>query len=379
MNYSREDACAAWLTYGRLPSEGLMRLWERFGCAEAIYEQFSEEPRFILEFGPRSCMSLLLEHGTQEAMHEMLLTMQKHNIGVLTVNSPLYPELLLEISDPPVILFYQGNVSCLIHRSITMVGSRSASPQGLAAAREVAGDLARKEIIVVSGFAQGVDRASHEGCLDAGGQTIAVMACGLDITYPSDSAPLRERMLKSGSLLISEYPPGVNVQRYHFAVRNRILSGMSAATIMMECQPKSGSMLTVQHALDQGREVFAYPGQAGTPAAAGSHMLLREGATYFAFAEDVMLDLGWIKPQLYRAKHVDPAPVSSPTVAPLPELATLTSEQLQILRALSGGECSFDQLADLTGLDAPSLSGALTMLQLLGHIQAMPGKMYARV
>lgn len=370
MYYDREDACTAWLSFGRLPYAGLRKLWEDYGSAEAIYEVFAENAAALEAYAPAASIAALRAHGTQEAMHRMLLKMQKHRMRVMTLDHPAYPALLKEIADPPVILFYQGELDCLSRRCITMVGSRSASPHGLQTAHDVAADFARKGVTVVSGFAQGIDRASHEGCLDAGGRTAAVMACGLDVDYPLDSMDFRERILSQGGVTLSEYPPGDRVQRWNFAVRNRILSGLSAGTVMMECQPRSGSMLTVQHALDQGREVFAYPGQAGTPASTGAHMLLREGATYFAFAEDVMSDLGWDKPS-GRA-------VRRPTAAP-PALPPMSAEQKCVYDALAGGECSFDQLASVTGMDAPTLSGALTILQLLGLIQPMPGKMYARV
>lgn len=370
MRYSREEACLAWLTYGNLAYQDLARLLDDFGSAELFYDNFSEDPKIILSYGPRTCMSALLEHGTRDAMHEMLITMQKHDMRIMRLGDYCYPKLLKEISDPPLILFYQGDPYCLREKCITMVGSRSASMDGRRTAHDIAAEFGRRNITVVSGFAQGIDRASHEGCLDGGGRTVAVLACGLDVDYPSGSQALRKRIMAQEGILLSEFPPGSPAIPWHFPVRNRIMSGISTATLMMECQPKSGSMLTVQHALDQGREVFAHPGKAGAPATSGAHTLLREGANYFVYAEDVLNDLGWS----CEKRIAPPAPVFEAPPQPL-----VSDEQQKILDVLKEGECSFDQLAAATGFNAPTLSSTLTMLQLLGLIKAMPGKTYARV
>ncbi|MBR4081647.1 MAG: DNA-processing protein DprA, partial [Clostridia bacterium] len=255
MRYTREEeGCRAWLTYGNLPYEGLRRLWEDHGgSAEAIFDRFTEDPPFIHEYGPQACMDALRTAARPEKMHELMLTMSRHQMRIMSIDDICYPDLLREISDPPVLLYYQGDPDCLTGKCITMVGSRSASPHGLMIAHDVAKELARSGVTIVSGFALGIDTACHEGCLAGGGTTCAVMACGLDIEYPSDSSDLRKQILDSGGVTLSEFPPGSRAIGWHFAIRNRIMSGLSRATMMMECKRKSGSMLTVQHALDQGR------------------------------------------------------------------------------------------------------------------------------
>lgn len=368
MRYTREDGCRAWLTYGNLPYEGLRRLWEDHGgSAEAIFDRFAEDPPFIREYGAQASLDALRTAAKPEKMHKLMCTMSQHQMRIMSIDDICYPDLLREISDPPVLLYYQGNPDCLTGKCITMVGSRSASPHGLMIAHDVAKELAQSGVTIVSGFALGIDTACHEGCLAGGGTTCAVMACGLDVEYPSDSNDFRRQILDGGGVTLSEFPPGSRALGWHFAIRNRIMSGLSRATMMMECKRKSGSMLTVQHALDQGREVYAYPGQPGTPSAEGAHALLREGATYFSYAEDILTDLGWRD-----TAHID----RKETQAALPPL---TTEQRKVLTVLAGGEQSFDQLAAETGLDASELSGALTMLQLLGLIHPMPGKAYMRV
>ena len=274
MRYTREEACLAWLTHGGLPCDGLHALLES-ASAEAIYERFTEDRSFMKAYAPRECIMELARHAPPAAMHEMLVTMQAHDMHVMHMGDARYPALLREISDPPAILFYAGDPSCLHDPCVTMVGTRNASAHGLRTAHDVARDLAKAGVTVVSGFAVGVDSACHTGCMDGGGRTAAVLGCGLDVAYPAGSEALRRRILDTGGVLLTEFPPGAPPSGWHFPVRNRILSGLSRATIMMECRERSGSMNTVQHALDQGREVYAYPGRTGTPAASGAHILLR--------------------------------------------------------------------------------------------------------
>lgn len=364
MRYQREDACRAWLTYGYLAYDALRDLLETHGSAEAIYERFGRDgPGFLSKMAKPEQIEALRRQADGEQMHQMLLTMQRLNMGILSLDDYSYPEDLLNISDPPVFLYWQGDLECLKRRCVTMVGSRSASIPALEATRQVACELSNQGVTIVSGLANGIDQAAHQGCMKGASPTAGVLACGLDVDYPSGSSKLKREILEGGGVLLSEYPPGVPAISWHFPVRNRILSGLSRAVLMMECRLRSGSMTTVQHALDQGREVFAWPGVAGSPWAEGAHQLLREGARYFTCAKDVMEDMGW---------EGMPLP-SREQVASLPPL---TPDQKQVYQQLKRGEQSMDELTLATGMDAAQLTGALTMLQLLGLIRALPGKRY---
>lgn len=367
MRYTREDGCLAWLTHGQLSYDGLRRLLKDFGCAEAAYDEFLKSGGACMaDYAGPDQLALLREAARPDAMHGMMVLMRKEEMGVIALPDAMYPEALRNIDDPPLILFYRGDLSCLAGRCATMVGARRASPEGERAAYQVAKELGAAGVTVISGMASGIDTAAHEGCLAGGGVTAAVLACGLDVDYPVDNSDLKRRLIEAGGALLSEYPPGTPALGWHFPVRNRILSGLSRAVIMMECRVRSGTMRTVQHALDQGREVYAYPGQVGTAWAEGAHQLLREGANYFATAQDILADMGW----------AEDAP---PTREEKQALPPLSEEQRRVLQELARGERSFDQLAAATGMDAPRLSTALTMLQLLGLIQSLPGKTYARL
>lgn len=368
MHYTRENACCAWLTYGLLRPQMLNDLLEQLGNAEAIYDKFIKDgPSFMQEYVSDYGITQLREKADKQLMHQMLLTMQRLDIGIMTQNDIHYPALLKNIQEPPALLFYRGDTDCLMNKCISVVGSRKASPQGIEVTRKICRELSQAGVTIVSGLAMGIDAAAHEGCLDGGSPTVAVLGCGIDVEYPSENTALRERIVASGGVLISEYPPGIRANRQVFQVRNRIISGLSKALLMMESQIQSGSTLTVQHALDQGREVFAYPGIPGSEWAAGAHQLLREGANYFTNAQDILEDMGWDDVAVQQRQQ-------STT-----ELPPLNDDQRQVFALLTQGEMTFDQLAAQSGLSTPSLSVALTMLQMLGLIRSMPGKAYCRI
>lgn len=368
MRYTREDGCIAWLAGGRLSYGCFSNLLNDFGSAEAVYEALMTNGTDALQdYIPSEHLQKLKASASRDAMHHLMLTLQEHNIGVLQPDSSHYPELLRQISDPPLALFYRGNPDCLDGKCITVVGSRKASPSGIQATVKLAKELSEAGVTIVSGMALGIDAAAHQGCLEGGSPTAAVLGCGLDIDYPVENAPLKKRLLEQNGVLLSEYPPGTPALPHHFPVRNRILSGVSKAVIMMECRKNSGSMHTVQHALDQGREVYAYPGKIDTDWAAGAHQLLREGANYFTTSADILSDMGWTGDT--RVKQEEAKKVLPP----------LTETQRTVLKAVTGEEKSFDQLAAETGFSVSELSGTLTMLQLMGLIRSLPGKMYIRI
>lgn len=367
VRYTREDGCRAWLTYALMRADALNELLDEFGSAEAIYDKFVGTGSGFLkkrvgEYG----LSQLTEQSHRDKMHDMLVTMKKLSIGILAMNDAGYPDSLRNIQSPPALLFYRGSLDCLMGKCIAVVGSRKASPQGMNVTRKICRELSEAGVTIISGLAMGIDAAAHEGCLDGGSPTAAVLGCGLDVDYPVDNLSLRESIVERGGVLLSEYPPGFHANKHVFQVRNRIISGLGKALLMMESRIQSGSMLTVHHALDQGKEVFAYPGIPGSEWAEGAHQLLREGANYFTSAQDILEDLGW------------EADAPRPTAQQIKELPAMSDDQRKVFALLTQGELSFDQLAAQTGMPTPSLTIALTMLQMTGLVKALPGKCYCR-
>ncbi len=367
MRYTREDGCRAWLTHGLMSADIVSGLMQEYGSAEAIYDRFcAQGPGFLKGRVSGNSLAHLKEQSGKAAMHEMLVTMQKLNIGILAPKDPQYPDSLRHIPSPPALLYYRGDPDCLMGKCLAVVGSRHASPESVDTTFRICRELSQAGVTVVSGLAMGIDSAAHEGCIAGGSPTAAVLGTGIDVDYPIENVALKERIVQGGGVLLSEYPPGKRASRFVFPIRNRIVAGLGKATLLMESRIRSGSMLTVQHALEQGRDVYAFPGIPGTEWAEGAHQLLREGALYFTAASDILEDMSW----------EDSA--SRPTVQEKKELPPMTEEQRQIYVLLGRGEMSFDQLAAETGQSAPSLTVALTMLQMMGVIRPMPGKTYRR-
>jgi DNA processing protein len=216
-------------------------------------------------------------------------------MGVIYLGHPEYPPLLAAIADPPACLWVRGDVSILTRTAVAVIGARAASREGLIAAREIATDLARAGIVVVSGLARGIDSAAHRGALIGGGKTIAVLGTGIDCVYPAENEALSEEIAANG-LLVTEFPEGANPEDWHFPRRNRIISGLSKAVVVVEAKEKSGSLITARLAADQGRDVMAVPGSIVGGMNRGANALLRDGAKLVESAVDILQELGMADP-----------------------------------------------------------------------------------
>jgi DNA processing protein len=202
-----------------------------------------------------------------------------------------YPQLLKEIADPPACLWTRGDHTAFSATGVAVVGARAASREGLTAAYEIAFDLARAGIVVISGLARGIDSAAHKGALDGGGKTIAVLGTGIDVVYPAENAELAQRITERG-LLVTEFRPGAAPEDWHFPRRNRIISGLSKAVVIVEAREKSGSLITARLAADQGRDVMAVPASIQGGRNRGAHALVRDGAKLVESAVDILQELG---------------------------------------------------------------------------------------
>ena len=256
MRYSREDGCRAWLTYAELPPLKLRALLEDFGSAEAVYEcVVYGRTAELKSYCNEKQLDRLLRRADKDAMHEMMQIMRSLDIGVMTFEDAIYPIALMDIHDPPPVLFYRGNPDAWNERCLTIVGSRRASPEAIHITEGIAKELSDCGVTIVSGLAFGIDSAAHRGCMEGKSPTVAVCAAGLDHVYPAENQPLVRRILDSGGALLCEFPLGSAALKWRFPARNRVLSGLSKGVLLMEARIRSGSMTTVQHALDQGREV----------------------------------------------------------------------------------------------------------------------------
>jgi len=288
-----------------------------------------------------------------------------------------YPEALRDLPDAPPVLWAQDDVSLAARPMVGMVGARNASSLGVRMARRLAEGLGQAGFCVVSGLARGIDAAAHEAALDTG--TIAVQAGGVDVIYPLENAALAEDIRLRG-LRLSEQPMGAVPQTRHFPLRNRIISGLSRAVVVVEAAARSGSLITARNAADQGRDVMAVPGHPFDARASGCNMLLRDGATLVRGAADVLEALG--APAPHRKQQVDAEPAPKPLPGPQPKsrpLAEAADLHTRILARLGPSPLAEDQLIRDLAMPPAHLASALLTLELDGQIQRQPGGLLCRV
>jgi DNA processing protein len=285
-------------------------------------------------------------------------------IHALAWNDPRMPPALLAISDAPPVLWYRGSLGCFDHPIVAIVGSRAASAVAMETARTLATDLAARGITVVSGLARGVDSAAHRGALQTG-LTIAVLGSGVDHVYPPEHAPLANEIAVNG-LVVSEYPPGTLPLAFHFPMRNRLISGLSRAVVVIEASDKSGSLITAACAAEQGREVMAVPGNVLSGRNRGGHALIRDGAKIVECADDIVAELGFAP-----AAQIDAAAGASGNAS--------TGSNDPVLRVMDPAWAyDLDALAAGCGLDAPRLLPHLAALELRGLIRRIGGGRFIR-
>lgn len=351
-----------WVALSRVTELGAKRirfLVDYFHSAEKVFRA-SEKELFASGLPARAVNALLHERKTIIPEREWG-RVESLGIGVITLVDQDYPSLLMQIYDPPAVLFYQGDLTVTNEPGLAVVGSRKATEYGKTVANKLASDLAVAGVVVISGMARGIDTSAHFGALQAGGKTAAVLGCGLDICYPPENRKLRDEIVRSG-LVLSEFPPGTTPKPHHFPMRNRIISGLALATIVVEAAEKSGALITADCALEQGREVFAVPGSINSPNSRGCHKLIKEGAAMAEHAADILCELGFLNVQHDERKTVELSPI-----------------QKQVLQAIEFEPVQFDDLVKRSGLDAPMLAVILVELELASFLKKLPGNYFLRV
>lgn len=356
---TKTEGLAAWLRLTLIPGIGgetQRKLLAAFGLPEAIFAADRLAVRSVI--GERA--NLLFDFDTSEAVDRSMAWACQPKQHIVTLGDAVYPKNLLEIADPPTVLYVRGNPALLQKRGLAMVGSRNATPQGVQTAESFARSLAGKNLVIISGLALGIDAAAHRGALAVDGATIAVIGTGADRLYPARNRELALTIAEHGAI-ISEFPLGTPVTPANFPRRNRIISGLSCGVLVVEAAPESGSLITARLAGEQGREVFAIPGSIHSPVARGCHKLIRQGAKLVETAQDVMEELG----QFTETMASDPVPDSS--------------SEHPLLAALGHDPCTLDALVELSGCSAEQLLTELLTLELDGKIATLPGNRYQRL
>ena len=352
-----------WLSLSKidgLDCQTFCQLLKTFGSPSEIYRKKFKELRVMVS----EKIALEIGLGVDQAdLQDTLNWLAKANNHIVTLADPDYPKALLEIADPPPLLYAKGNIALLNKLSIAIVGSRNASVQGEKNAEAFAQGLAEHGLCIVSGLALGIDGAAHRGALKAKGDTIAVVGTGLDMVYPAQHRDLAHQIASSG-LIISEFPLGTLSKPQNFPRRNRLISGLSLGCLVVEANLKSGSQITARLSAEQGREVFAIPGSIHSPLAKGCHQLIKQGAKLVDSLQDIVEELN-----LSKAVSAPVAEENSPT----------NQDQQMLLDAMAYDAISIETLVQLTGLTVSTLSSMLTLLELEGRITGLAGGQYQQI
>lgn len=369
-----ETELACWLKLQHAPGLGLAGthdLLARFGNPAGVCNAGRELLR-ANGIRTETIDYLLAESGGSQAVETGLTWAQQPGHYLIGLDDPRYPPLLKAVDRPPLLLYVRGNPALLSEPQLAIVGSRNPTPGGRETAHGFAEYLTRAGLVITSGLALGIDGAAHEGALKAKGATIAVMATGADQIYPGRHHNLAERILEGGAL-ITEMPLGTQPLPALFPQRNRIISGLSLGTLVIEAALRSGSLITARLAMEQAREVFAIPGSIHNPLARGCHRLIRQGAKLVESVQDILEELA---PQLSAALQ-DHSPSTEGKTANKPE--ELDADYRKLLENMGYAPVSIDQLVERCGLTAQEIASMLLILELNGHICAQQGGLYQRL
>lgn len=345
---------AALLSIPFLGSRSIRALVALFGSAQTVWETSSATLQEAVGLSNKTTQSIQKHRPIYDWDHQ-LHTLQSHQAHLVSLWEDTYPAALQQTFNPPVVLYYQGALPST-HRTAAIVGARKATPYGLNVAQTLAADMAHHHIAIVSGGARGIDTKAHRGALSAKGQTLVVIANGLDMTYPRENKNLFAEIVDAGGAILTEYSFGMQPLAINFPARNRIIAGLCRCTIVVEAAVRSGSLITADFALEEGRDVFAVPGSIYSAMSKGTHELIRKGAILLTQAEDILQEYGWDQTQR--------SPVSRHYTH------ALTLEESAVLNALSYDEAiSREMLTLKTQFTPAQLSPILLKLQLQGLVE----------
>ena len=361
---TQDPGLASWLQLTLTPGLGaaaLRRLLKEFGLPSEILARRRSELAALV---PAATLQSLDSDAVQDAVSAALEWTERPGHSIVTLADDSYPKALLEITDPPPLLYCVGRVELLQHACLAIVGSRNASAQGERNAESFAQALSDAGLTIVSGLATGVDAAAHRGGLAGSASTIAVLGTGVDVVYPRRNAELAQ-MIATRGLLLSEFALGSGPLAHNFPRRNRLISGLASGCLVVEAALASGSLITARAAADQGREVFAIPGSIHSPLSKGCHALIKSGAKLVESASDVLNELSGFRPSGYAS-----------TTA---EAAGSAQGDATVLAHMGHDPVDVDSLCLRAGLSAEQVSAELLRLELDGRVAALPGGLYQRL
>ncbi|HEV8107583.1 MAG TPA: DNA-processing protein DprA [Burkholderiales bacterium] len=367
---TQEPGLASWLQLTLTPGLGaasLRAMLKQFGLPQAILHRKRSE---LAAFASAESLAALDSSEVRDAVGRSLEWARAPGRAIITLADEAYPRSLLEIADPPALLYAAGRIDLASRPALAIVGSRNASAQGERNAESFARALSDAGLTIVSGLALGIDAAAHRGGLAGASSTIAVLGTGIDVAYPQRNAALASEIASHG-LLLSEFPPGVPPAAHNFPRRNRLISGLAQGCLVVEAALASGSLITARAAADQGREVFAIPGSIHSPLSKGCHALIKSGAKLVESAEDVLAELAGFRPSGFASTVSRPreAAASGGPAAAEPGL----------LHYMGHDPVDVDSLCSRAGLSAEQVASQLLRLELDGRVASLPGGLYQRL
>jgi DNA processing protein len=358
----RDPGLASWLQLALTPGLSAARvrtLLGQFGLPQAVLQKKRSE---LAQFASAEALQALDSEEVREAVARSLEWAAAPNRAIITLADSAYPRGLLEISDPPVLIYAAGRAELLSRPALAIVGSRNASAQGERNAESFAKALSDAGLCIVSGLALGIDAAAHRGGMAGASSTIAVLGTGIDVLYPRRNAELAAQIASRG-LMLSEFAPGTAPAAHNFPRRNRLISGLAQGCLVVEAALASGSLITARSAADQGREVFAIPGSIHSPLSRGCHALIKSGAKLVESAEDVLAELSGFRPS-----------ASASTVR-----EDVPSSEVGLLLHMGHDPVDVDSLCLRANLPAEQVSSELLRLELNGRVTSLPGGLYQRL
>ncbi len=357
------DDVAAWIGLLSVPGVGrttFRKLVAAFGSPEAALSASRDELAGIEGLSAKARDGIASFPWRERADAELRKAADS-GVAIVTAGDPRYPANLAGIPDAPLYLYLRGGIEARDERAIAIVGTRKPTHYGVSVAERIAAELAGAGFTIVSGLARGIDTAAHRGALAAGGRTIAVLGSGIDVPYPSENKELLEAAVRSGAA-VSENPFGTQPESGYFPARNRIISGLSLGTVIIEAAEDSGSLITAKDTLDAGRPLFAVPGNVGSPASKGANKLIKQGARLVESAEDILAAIGG-------------AAAKQAAERPLPPL---TNDEQAVFAHVTAEPRHIDRIMTESGTTPGMLSGVLLTLELKGLVKQLPGKYYIK-
>ncbi len=356
-----------WLSYLYPVGAGkIAELLDHFGGPEQLWAAGTSKLYGLQKLTDKD-ISIISKTKDRDVIENKLKWVYANKIKIIGINDDGYPSKLRFINQPPVVLYIKGSLPvCRVSTGI--VGSRKPSAYGTQCCYSLSYQLAKCGVEIVSGMARGIDTCAHAGALKAGGKTVAVLGCGIDIAYPKENTEMIGRIAQSGAV-ITEYPPGTPPLKYNFPARNRIISGLSDGVIVVEAGKRSGSLITVDYALNQGKEVFALPGNITSLLSSGTNQLLKDGARLVTCADDILDIFKITRPRSVR-KKIDLGQLINASGIDLNE------DEIKIIKCLEGGEHNLDAIASECGLSVSETGSAMVLMELKGIVEYLPGSFY---